>query len=46
MACFDRKQGEELENWAAHPYEEFRGVLHRPRPPRGASKKFAYTAWS
>ena len=26
MACFGMKQGQDLENWAAHPHHEFRGV--------------------
>ena len=30
MACFGLKLGQDLGNWAAHPYREFRGVPPSP----------------
>ena len=38
MACFGLKQGQDLENWAAHPHHKFREVFSPPRGGRGGEK--------
>ena len=36
MTFFDLKQGQDLENWAAHLHQEFQGLPQPPPPqPRG-----------
>ena len=34
MTFFDLKQGQDLENWAAHLHQDFQGVT-QPLSPRG-----------
>ena len=33
MTFFDLKQGQNLENWAAHLHQDFQGVTQSPPPP-------------
>ena len=35
MTFFDLKQGQDLENWAAHLHQDFQGVTQPPPPHQG-----------